>query len=212
MARVSKFTDEQKLQIALDLPAGTLSVAEICRRYDISATYAYKLQDRVLDILRAGIGRPAGRRERPVRDAPVWRDRVRRLADQPRHRTFGYRRIWALLRREGLQINAKTVRRLMKDLGLSRPCSKRFVEFLAAHGIRGQYTGYNAPDDNAYVERVIHTIKEEEIRPNLWDMLSEARAAMEAYVTCYNEERIRSALDYRTPREVAGAFITPAAA
>jgi len=34
---------------------------------------------------------------------------------------------------------------------------------------------------------------------------------MEAYVTYYNEERIHSALDYRTPREVAGAFITPAA-
>ncbi len=51
---------------------------------------------------------------------------------------------------------------LRSDNG-SQPSSKRFVEFLAAHGIRGQYTGYNAPDDNAYVERVIRTIKEEEI-------------------------------------------------
>jgi transposase-like protein len=61
MARVSKFTDEQKLQIALDLLAGKLSHAEICRKYDISSTYAYKLKDRAVDILREGIGRPAGR-------------------------------------------------------------------------------------------------------------------------------------------------------
>ena len=61
MARVSKFTDEQKLQIALDLLAGKLSHAEVCRKYDISSTYAYKLKDRALDILREGIGRPVGR-------------------------------------------------------------------------------------------------------------------------------------------------------
>ena len=61
MARVSKFSDEQKLQIALDLLAGKLSHAEICRKYDISPTYAYKLKDRALDILSEGIGRPAGR-------------------------------------------------------------------------------------------------------------------------------------------------------
>ncbi len=61
MARVSKFTDEQKLQIALDLLGGKLSHAEICRKYDISSTYAYKLKDRASDILREGIGRPVGR-------------------------------------------------------------------------------------------------------------------------------------------------------
>jgi transposase-like protein len=61
MARVAKFTEEQKLQIALDLLGGKLSHAEICRKYDISSTYAYKLKDRALDILREGIDRPVGR-------------------------------------------------------------------------------------------------------------------------------------------------------
>ena len=61
MSRVSKFTDEQKLQIALDLLTGKLSHAEVCRKYDISSTYAYKLKDRALDVLREGIGRPAVR-------------------------------------------------------------------------------------------------------------------------------------------------------
>jgi transposase-like protein len=61
MAHVSKFTDEQKLQIALDLLGGKLSHAEVCRKYDISATYAYKLKDRAFELLRDGIGRPVGR-------------------------------------------------------------------------------------------------------------------------------------------------------
>ena len=61
MPRASKFTDEQKFEIALDLVSGKLSHAEICRKWDISSTYAYKLKDRALDILRGGIGRPAGK-------------------------------------------------------------------------------------------------------------------------------------------------------
>ncbi len=252
------------------------------------------------------------RRRRPVGDDPALRRRVQALAEKPRHRTFGYRRIWALLRRDKVTVNKKTVRLVMKDLGLSRPkfwhrthrpkrvekmrpqrpntawqidmtsfplsdltplflvtvidcctreivgwtldrrcragewtaavrtalesrelmdkaackelgllirsdngsqpCSKKFVEFLSARGVRGQYTGYDAPDDNAYIERVFRTIKEEEVWPNLWDTLGEARVAIDAYVKYYNEQRIHSALDYRTPSEIAAAFITRVAA
>lgn len=68
MARVSKFTDEQKLEIALDLLAGKLSHAEICRKYEISSTYAYKLKDRALEILRMGIGKPVGKPSKEIED------------------------------------------------------------------------------------------------------------------------------------------------
>lgn len=61
MGRESKFTDEQKLEIALALLAGKVSQSEICRKYDISTTYAYKLKDRALALLREGMGRPTGR-------------------------------------------------------------------------------------------------------------------------------------------------------
>jgi putative transposase len=94
----------------------------------------------------------------------------------------------------------------------SQPCSKKFVEYLGTMGVRGEYTGYNAPDDNAYVERVIRTVKEEEIWPNIYDTLSEARGGLESYVNYYNQERIHSALGYRTPNEVAAAYNTLAAA
>jgi transposase-like protein len=61
MARASKFTDEQKMEIALEMLSGKISVAEICRKWDIGNTYAYKLKDRAMELLRNGIGKPVGR-------------------------------------------------------------------------------------------------------------------------------------------------------
>jgi transposase-like protein len=61
MARVPKFTDEQKSENALELLSGKVSHAEVCLKWDISSTYAYKLKDRALEILRKGIGRSTGR-------------------------------------------------------------------------------------------------------------------------------------------------------
>jgi len=251
------------------------------------------------------------RRRRPVADDPVVRRAVRSLCQDPRHLTWGYRRVWALLRRQrGLCVNKKTVWRIMHEEGLVRakvwhrprrprrvermrptrpnaawqidmtsvrlsdltplflvtvidcytreivgytldrrcrasewvsavrmglegrglvtkdacggltlrsdngaqPSSKRFVEFLGRVGVRGQYTGYNAPDDNAFVERVIRTVKEEEVWPNEYDTVAEAQEAIARYVRYYNEERIHSSLGYRTPREFSAAHATRAAA
>ena len=61
MARASKFTDEQKMEIALEMLSGKISVAEICRKWDIGNTYAYKLKDRAMELLRNGMGKPVGR-------------------------------------------------------------------------------------------------------------------------------------------------------
>ena len=66
MSRKRKFTDEQKYEIALDLVAGKLSHAEICRKWEISSTYAYKLRDRALDLLREGMTRPVGQPDAKV--------------------------------------------------------------------------------------------------------------------------------------------------
>jgi transposase-like protein len=61
MSKQPKFTDEQKYEIALELITGKLSHGEVCRKYSISSTYAYKLKDRALDLLKAGISKPLGR-------------------------------------------------------------------------------------------------------------------------------------------------------
>ena len=73
MGRTSKFTDEQKLEIALELLAAKVSHAEICRKWDISSTYAYNIKDRAVELLRKGIGRPA---DRPNREVEKLRKRV----------------------------------------------------------------------------------------------------------------------------------------
>ena len=38
-----KFTEEQKYEIAVEFVSGMLSHSEICRKWDINPTYAYKL-------------------------------------------------------------------------------------------------------------------------------------------------------------------------
>ncbi len=58
----------------------------------------------------------ASRRE--ARDEPVL-ERIRALAKK--HPRYGYRRIWALLTRGGLHLNAKRVHRLWKKAGLALP-------------------------------------------------------------------------------------------
>lgn len=112
----------------------------------------------------------------------------------------------------GTKAEAQAAGLVLRSDNGAQPCSKAFIEFLGRRGVRGQYTGYDAPDDNAYVERVIRTIKEEEVWPNQWDSWSEAHAAIEAYVRYYNDERIHSSLGYQTPNEVAAAYVTLAAA
>jgi putative transposase len=100
---------------------------------------------------------------------------------------------------------------LRSDNG-AQPCSRKFVEFLASQSVRGQYTGYDAPDDNGFVERVIRTIKEEEVWPNNYDRFDEAHQAMESYINYYNQERIHSALNYLTPNEAAARITSLKAA
>lgn len=121
-------------------------------------------------------------------------------------------REWISALRMGLEVQGLVSKDLCRELVLrsdngAQPCSRKFVEYLGQAGVKGQYTGYNAPDDNAYVERVIRTIKEEEIWPSSYDTWSEAHAAIESYVNFYNCERIHSALDYRTPAEVEAAYL-----
>lgn len=245
-------------------------------------------------------------RSRPVSGDAENIAKVKRMCLKDRHQTYGYRRIHALLKHSGTNLNRKTVLKIMRDQNLvqpkvwrrpkrpkrvekmrpqgpnqgwqidmtsfqlagmrtlflvvvidcysrkimgwtlsdrcrakewtaavrmaletagidgkdkaqgltlrsdngSQPCSKRFVEFLGKHGVRGQYTGYDAPDDNAYVERVIRTIKQEEVWPNIWEKFWEAHEAIDKYLTYYNEQRPHSALGYSTPAIAAAKTIT----
>lgn len=80
MGRQPKFTDEQKTAIVLDLLSEKMSHSEVCRKYAISATYAYKLRDRAMEILRSGIGRPAGKVDAEVERLTQRVEDLERLA------------------------------------------------------------------------------------------------------------------------------------
>ena len=61
------------------------------------------------------------RRDRPA-EAPLVRA-IRRLAR--RHPRYGYRRVHALLERQGWRVNLKRVHRLWQELGLQRPVRRK---------------------------------------------------------------------------------------
>jgi putative transposase len=81
---------------------------DICEQFHISQRRAC----RALDLARSSL-----RYQPVVRDEQVaLARRVEELAAA--HPRFGYRRIWALLDREGWTVNKKAVRRLYRQLGL----------------------------------------------------------------------------------------------
>ena len=82
---------------------------------------------RILGVARATVQRrpqPSRRRQRPE---PAWTTQLYALIQQ--HPTFGYRRLWALLRfHEGVHVNRKTIYRVLKQkrwLVHQRPCAPR---------------------------------------------------------------------------------------
>jgi putative transposase len=89
-------------------PRRRLIVTELCEQFDVSQRRA----SRALDLPRSSL-----------RYAPILRDEQAALAKRieelaaarPR---YGYRRIWALLSREGWSVNKKAVRRLWRQSGL----------------------------------------------------------------------------------------------
>jgi transposase InsO family protein len=75
--------------------------------------YPARLVCRLLDFPRCRLYRASG--DDALADAPL-REALQRLAGQ--WPTYGYRRLTALLRREGWQVNSKRVRRLMTVMGI----------------------------------------------------------------------------------------------
>ena len=80
MGRKSRFTNEQKTAIALDLLAAKMSHAEICRKYEISPAYAYKIRDRAMEIIRNNIGTVEGKPDGQVDDLKKLVEELEQLA------------------------------------------------------------------------------------------------------------------------------------
>jgi transposase InsO family protein len=77
-----------------------------------------------------------------------------------------------------------------------------YVQQLQACAVQISMARAGQPRENAYAERVIRTIKEEEVYLNGYQDLREARAKLGVFIDeVYQHKRIHSALGYLTPAE-----------
>ena len=73
---------------------------------------------------------------------------------------------------------------------------------LEAHGVEISVTRRGRPWENGYAERLIRTLKEEEVDINDYQNITEARDRIGHFIEqVSNEKRPHSALGYLTPME-----------
>ena len=80
--------------------------------------------------------------------------------------------------------------------------STAYVSTLISHGIDISLARRGRPWDNGYAERLIRTLKEEEVHLNEYDDIIDAKQRIEHFILqVYNHKRPHSALGYLTPVE-----------
>jgi Transposase and inactivated derivatives len=95
------------------------------------------------------------------------------------------------------------------DHGVQYTC-RRYREYLEAHGIKASMGKKGYVYHNAYVERVIGTLKEEYGLGKGFPDVSSLRRAVEETIWLYNTDRPHQALGYATPEDVyTGKVLIP---
>jgi putative transposase len=82
-----------------------------------------------------------------------------------------------------------------------------YVARLQAAGVQLSMAAVGHPEENPYAERLIRTIKEEEVYLSEYQDFTDAYAQIGPFLDdVYNRKRIHSALGYRTPAEFAARW------
>ena len=80
--------------------------------------------------------------------------------------------------------------------------SKNYISLLRQHGVEISVAHRGRPWENGYAERLIRTLKEEEVHLNDYQNIHEARDRIEHFIThVYHLKRPHAALGYLTPME-----------
>ena len=80
--------------------------------------------------------------------------------------------------------------------------SNAYLSTLRRHGIEISLAHRGRPWENGYAERLIRTLKEEEVHLNDYDTITQARARIGHFIThVYHLKRPHAALGYLTPME-----------
>lgn len=79
---------------------------------------------------------------------------------------------------------------------------KNYVQVLKEHNVQISMAGVGKPEENGYAERLMRTIKEEEVELSEYNDLDDAREQIGRFLEeVYTTKRIHSALNYATPTE-----------
>jgi transposase InsO family protein len=79
---------------------------------------------------------------------------------------------------------------------------KNYIQVLQTHQVQISMAGVGKPEENGYAERLMRTIKEEEVELSEYNDLDDAREQIGRFLEdVYMTKRIHSALDYATPAE-----------
>lgn len=90
----------------------------------------------------------------------------------------------------------------------SEYAAKAYVKLLRGCGTQISMAAAGKPKENGYVERLIRTIKEEEVYLSDYQSIAEAREQLGYFIeVVYNQQRPHSALDYQTPAEFEAAWL-----
>lgn len=77
-----------------------------------------------------------------------------------------------------------------------------YVDFLQQHQVQISMAARGAPEENPYAERLIRTIKEEEVDLSEYKDFAEARSQIGRFIEeVYQKKRIHSSIGYLTPVE-----------
>ena len=114
---------------------------------------------------------------------------------------YGYRRITALMREEGWDINHKRVERLWKQEGLKVPQRqpKRGRSWLKRLNAKTLYIEPGSPWENGYIESFNGKLRDELLDREIFDTLFEAKVLVDRWRREYNHMRPHSSLGYKPP-------------
>ena len=93
------------------------------------------------------------------------------------------------------------------DLG-SQYTSNEYENLLLEKNVKHSYSKKGYPYDNASMESFNAILKKEEVNVNTYETFNEARLAIFEFIeSWYNNTRIHSSLDYKTPNQKYNEYI-----